>query len=80
VPTFEFYFSDDKQKVFYRYSNCVKGFNLPLTLKDGDTKVRIIPSGEWKNLVVKENQAGLFDKQAIEKMYYVTVTPSVNPK
>lgn len=79
VPVFEFYFSDDKQKVFYRYNNCVKDFNLPLTLKNSDAKLKIIPTPEWESHTLKDSEAALFDKTAIEKMYYVTVTPSANP-
>ena len=32
IPVLEYYFGDDRKKVFYRYSNCVAGFNLPLVL------------------------------------------------
>jgi hypothetical protein len=71
----EFYFEDDKQKVLYRYRNCVNGFNLPLTLISGDTKVKIIPSEQWQSMVLKGKDADLFDKLAIEKMYYVNVMP-----
>ena len=79
VPVFEFYFNKDKRKLFYRYTNCVKGFNLPLTLKGSNTKLKIIPSQEWKNLLLGENESVLFDKAAIEKMYYVTATPVAEP-
>jgi len=75
VPVLEFYFEDDKQKVLYRYRNCVNGFNLPLTLISGDTKVKIIPSEQWQSMVLKGKDADLFDKLAIEKMYYVNVMP-----
>ena len=76
IPVFEFYFSSDKQqKVFYRYNNCVKGFNLPLTLKNDNIKVKIIPSQEWKSYGLKVNEASLFEKKAIEKMYYISVVP-----
>ena len=57
----------------------MQGFNLPLTLKNNDTKLKIIPSQEWKSLVLKGNEAALFDKAAIEKMYYVKVVPFANP-
>jgi aminopeptidase N len=78
IPVFEYFFSVDKLKLFYRYSNCVKGFNLPLLLKNDVARVKIIPSQEWKFIVVKENEIPLFDKQAIEKMYYVTAKPVEN--
>jgi aminopeptidase N len=79
IPAFEYYFSEDKQKVFYRYSECVAGFNLPLTLKSVDATVKIIPSQEWKSLSLKGNEAALFEKSAIEKMYYVRVMPVSKP-
>ena len=82
VPEFDFHFSIGKKKVFYRYSNCVKGFNLPLTLKNNAAKIKIIPSGQWQTLSLKGSEAELFEKSAIEKMYYVTVveTESKNDK
>lgn len=78
IPSFEYYFSDNKLKVFYRYTNCVPGFNLPLTLKDNDARLKIIPSQGWKSLALKGNEAALFEKSAIEKMYYVKVVPLAN--
>ncbi|MES1219995.1 MAG: M1 family metallopeptidase [Bacteroidota bacterium] len=71
MTVFEFNFNKNKKQVSYRYSNCVKGFNLPLVLKSGDSKIKIIPSQKWKTIVLKGNEAALFDKSAIEKMYYV---------
>lgn len=74
IPKLEFYFSDDKKKVFYRYTNCVAGFNLPLVLKDKTTTLKIKPTEQWQNVSLN-GQAGLFDKAAIEAMYYIAVTP-----
>jgi len=73
IPEFDFYFSADKKKVFYRYANCVKGFDMPLTFKTAGTKIKLIPTEQWQSLALKENQADLFDKTGIEKMYYVNV-------
>ncbi|MGC4036982.1 MAG: M1 family metallopeptidase [Chitinophagaceae bacterium] len=73
IPEFDFYFSPDKKKVVYRYSNCVKGFNLPLTLKNDNSKVKIFPSEQWKSISLKDGEEDLFSKAAIEKMYYVNV-------
>jgi len=71
IPAFEFYFSADKKKVFYRYSNCVKGFNLPLTLKNDTEKIKIVPGEKWKAQSLTKEQPALFTSEAIEKMYYV---------
>ncbi|TDH26603.1 M1 family peptidase [Segetibacter sp. 3557_3] len=79
IPKFDFYFSNDGKKVFYRYSNCVKGFNLPLQLNGTGAALRIVPTDEWKNQAVNTQQKALFEKAAIEKMYYVTAG-EVQPK
>lgn len=73
IPTLELQFAADKTKVNYRYTNCVEGFNLPLTLKNADAKVKVIPTTEWKTYTLKNNEAALFDSTAILKMYYLKV-------
>jgi aminopeptidase N len=72
IPKLEFYFNEDKSKVSYRYTNCVKGFNLPLSLTNKETDIRIVPSEEWKTLKFSGNQTGLFTVEVIKKMYYIT--------
>jgi aminopeptidase N len=73
IPDFEYYFSDDHKKVFYRWSNCIAGFNFPLTLKNDQAKLRILPTQEWKSTELKADEAALFDSAAIEKMYYIGI-------
>ncbi len=73
IPRLEFYFSNDKKKVFYRYTNCISGFDLPLVLQNGNSKVRIVPSVKWQSVLVTPGQQPLFSKDAIENMYYITV-------
>ena len=74
IPTFEFYFTGDEHKLFYRYSNCVDGFNLPISLSDDKASVKIIPSVDWQSIQLSAEEASLFLVDNIEKMYYV------NPK
>lgn len=73
IPDFEYYFSNDRRKVFYHYTNCVEGFNLPLVLAGEGVKVRIVPTEEWKSRDLKEGEAALFGEEAIKKMYYIGV-------
>jgi hypothetical protein len=73
IPNLEFYFSPDKKKIFYRYVNCIDGFNLPLVLKNGDLKIRIVPTNEWNSRTLSLDETALFDQSAIEKMYYIGV-------
>lgn len=74
IPSFEFHFSKEKRKVSYRYSGCVKGFNLPLVLKDSSAAtMKLYPTDEWKSSVVTQPKVALFTKEAIEKMYDINV-------
>jgi aminopeptidase N len=76
IPDFEYYFSSDHKKVFYRYTNCVPGFNLPLVLKNDQTKIRILPTDQWKSTDVDNVQSTLFQPADILKMYYIGVKPT----
>jgi aminopeptidase N len=71
IPTFEFYISPDKKKVKYRYANCVKGFDLPLTLKNENSKLSLTPTDQWKETTLQNEQVALMTKEGIENMYYV---------
>lgn len=62
-------------KMSFRWVNCVNGFNLPLVLGSGKNALRITPTTEWQSLKIKTEQKALFEKAAIEKMYYVTAEP-----
>ncbi|MEO7802635.1 MAG: M1 family metallopeptidase, partial [Ginsengibacter sp.] len=73
IPRFEFYFSSDKKFVTYRYTNCIAGFDLPLVLKDENSKLKILPSSSWKTRPINEKEAQLFNAAEIEKMYYISV-------
>lgn len=71
IPSFEFYVSPDKKKVQYRYTNCITGFNLPLTLKNGSSKILIVPTDQWKETSLQDGQAALLTTEAVENMYYL---------
>ena len=73
IPKFEYYFSADGKSVSYRWTNCLKGFNLPLVLSNDAAKIRILPTQEWKTTVVKDAQGKLFEPVEIKKMYYIDV-------
>jgi len=72
IPKLEFYFNANKTEVSFRYTNCIKGFNLPLSLTNKEASVKIVPSEKWNTLKLKGNQADLFKVEAINKMYYIT--------
>lgn len=72
IPKLEYYFDAGRKKVSYRWTNCVKGFNLPLALQNKDSKIRVLPTENWQTTSLKDNQASLFDSKEIVKMYYIT--------
>ncbi|MGN6293163.1 MAG: M1 family metallopeptidase [Chitinophagaceae bacterium] len=71
IPSFEFYISPDQKKVKYRYTNCVKGFDLPMTLKNENSKLSLTPTDQWKETALQDKQIALLTKEAIENMYYI---------
>lgn len=79
VPQFEFYFSGDQTKLYYRWNNCVKGFNLPLVLRKDGNVLKLKPTDEWQNLVIPAQQKTLVTPALIERLYYVT-TSQVSPQ
>ncbi len=62
IPSLEWYVKE--KKLFYRFSNAVDGFTLPLVISGGKMKVDIKPAKEWQyidwkkggyNITVSEN-------------------------
>jgi hypothetical protein len=78
VPKLEFYFSENKQKIFYRWTNVVKGFNLPILIKINERIIRFIPTENWASSDLNLGDADLLSPLSIEKMYYVKAA-LVNP-
>lgn len=73
IPTFEFVIASDKSSVRMRYTDCISGFNLPITLTNGTEVLRLLPTDEWKEVKLKANQAALLTTEGIENMFYVKV-------
>jgi len=71
IPELQIKISNNNKTVSYRWTNCVKGFNLPIVLKNNKSRVKIFPSEIWKNTRLKDSEAALFQKEAVEKMYYI---------
>ena len=72
IPSLEYYLKNGK--AFYRYTNCVKGFNLPLMLKkEGLKSINLHPLEAWQHINLQADQASLFEKKSIEFMYYIDV-------
>lgn len=73
IPELIVYRDRNQQKIFYKWSNTIEGFNLPLHLTDGRTEVRMLPTDGWQSMELNTSTDALVDAEGIEKMYYVTV-------
>ena len=74
IPELELYYQKDKKKLNYRWSNCIDGFNLPITLKTDTDKKKLFPQKNiWHSIDVTEAELGFFNPAAIEFKYYIKV-------
>jgi aminopeptidase N len=71
VPTLEYYFSKNKQKIFYRWANCVSGFNLPIIISEEKENFIITPTENWKVTALPKKLTLSTLAETIEKRYYV---------
>lgn len=56
IPVLEYYIQNNQ--LFYRWQNVVENFYLPLKIQNLET---LIPSTEWKNIALKDNNIPKFD-------------------
>lgn len=69
IPKLEYY--QKNKTVFYRWTNCVDGFNLRLARPENKGNTIIYPTTSWKKLKVKGNSG--FDETYLKRMYYIDV-------
>ena len=73
IPELQLHVDSKTNSVYYKWTNCVSGFNLPLSLINGDNSVKIYPSENWQNTKISNKEQVLFDPDSIVKMYYIKV-------
>jgi len=70
IPVFEYIVKGDR--LFYRWDNCVKGFNLPLKINFAGEKW-IQPTEKWKTL---KGEKGLNAEFAVDRNFYIKTKQS----
>lgn len=73
IPELLLYFNKKENKMYFKWTNCVTGFNLPLTLNSETTSLKIHPTQNWQSLNLIKNEKILFDENTIVKIYYIKV-------
>jgi aminopeptidase N len=76
IPRLEIKVDSVSQKVSLRYSNCKQGFNLPIVLTRGATKIKLLPTSNWSTVRLTRQQLDLLTTEEIKKMYYLESTVS----
>lgn len=71
IPILEYYFMEDGKQLYYRYSNCIAGFNLPLFFSAHKNTLKIQPTETWQSVSLKEEQQKLAVPQNLEKLFYI---------
>ncbi len=69
IPQLSYYYSADKQQIYYRWDSCVRGFNMPLTLIHNKEVLHIYPTQQWRS----SKNVDFFDTAWIEKNYYIRI-------
>ncbi len=67
IPGFQYHYSADKKKLYYRWDSCVAGFNLQLAIQNNNVTARLYPAEKWKSI----SSTPAFNPAWIEKNYYI---------
>jgi aminopeptidase N len=74
IPILEISYQKDKKKLFFRWANCIEGFDLPIVLRTDKDKKQMYPKKDiWNSIDVTEEEDGFFNPAAIELKYYIKV-------
>ena len=63
IPIFEYYF--DNGSIYYKWSNVIDGFNMPIEINLDKETIKLFPDSDWKHLKTIERNL------EINKNYYV---------
>jgi aminopeptidase N len=74
IPILEISYQKDKKKLFFRWANCIEGFDLPIVLRTDKDKKKMYPKKDiWNSIDVTAEEDGFFNPAAIELKYYIKV-------
>ncbi len=74
IPTLEYYFK--RKKLFYRYSNCIDGFNMPITLPL--TNKTLVPTTSWQHKRLRKKNKNWFTNKNVERLYLLKMKQQNN--
>ena len=81
IPVLEYAVSADQKIMYFRYTNCVDGFNLPLVLTTPLGIIKLGPeSGKWNERALRagEKPEELVKQAAMN--FYITTKKTAEPQ
>jgi len=73
IPELLLYTDKKNKKMYFKWSNCTDGFNLPLVLVNKNKQTKIFPNQKWQNITITKSERNLFSTSNIINNYYVKV-------
>ncbi len=73
IPQLEFYNSGEK--IFYRWTNCIEGFDLPLVINNKRYNI----TTKWNSTKLQNNDLRNWNETDIVKQYYITAKQVAKP-
>lgn len=73
IPQLEFYNSGEK--IFYRWTNCIEGFDLPLVINNKRYNI----TTKWNSTKLQNNELRNWNETDIVKQYYITAKQVTKP-
>jgi aminopeptidase N len=71
IPELEYYLKDNK--FYFRWANCIAGFDLPVALDNGKATLTLKPNTRWQSVTLQTNEQALTTPDFITRYYYITV-------
>jgi aminopeptidase N len=72
IPELNYYYDKNNTQLWYKWSNCIPGFNLQIVLKNDKQSMRLSPTVKWQKIPLPANHR-LFDTSFIDKNYYIEI-------
>ena len=73
IPVLEYYVDTKSNKLYYKYSNCIEGFNLPIWINVQKKNIQLKPTTNFSSLAIKDAATVLETMASVELYYYLKV-------
>jgi aminopeptidase N len=74
IPILEYFF--EGKKLFYKFSNCVDGFNMPITIPL--TNKMLVPTTSWQHKRLRKKNKNWFTDKNVERLYLLKMNKIKN--